>query len=191
MSPSTHELTFPGAMTQRGLWLYVWKITSGDGNEFLYVGRTGDSSSLYTSSPFARMGQHLNPKGNANTLHRHLTKCGIGVNPEECAEFKMFAHGPLFLEPEEDGTKDKEDEFRRRRDIVAALEKALADALRCGGYCVLNTVHSKKPLCIACWNDVRRAFARDFCQIAQDQRAAKEADYFCDWHTGNEIPEDG
>lgn len=184
MSPPTHELTFPGAMTQRGFWLYVWRITSFDGNEFLYVGRTGDSSSLNASSPFARMGRHLDPKGKANALHQHLTKREVGVNPQECAEFKMFAHGPLFLEPKDGGTMD-EDEFRRRRDIVAALEQALADALRCGGYRVLNTVHSKKPMCVVCWNNVRRGFAKYFGRIAPGPQVPTEAEHFCHFHTGN------
>ena len=73
MSASTHTLTFPGAMTERGFWLYVWRIMSPIG-ELLYVGRTGDSSSPYASSPFARMGQHLGNNKNQNMVRQHLGK---------------------------------------------------------------------------------------------------------------------
>ena len=45
-------------MLERGFWLYVWRIASPIG-EVLYVGRTGDSSSLNASPPFMRMAQHL------------------------------------------------------------------------------------------------------------------------------------
>ena len=44
MTVSTHTLTLPGAMIERGFWLYVWRIKSPVG-KLLYVGRTGDNSS--------------------------------------------------------------------------------------------------------------------------------------------------
>ena len=70
MTPSIHELTFPGPMTKRGFWLYVWRIQSPEG-ELLYVGRTGDSSSAHAASPIERMGQHLAP------IHRRDECCGV------------------------------------------------------------------------------------------------------------------
>ena len=36
MQPGTHLLTLPGAMLQRGFWLYVWRVETPKG-EFLYV----------------------------------------------------------------------------------------------------------------------------------------------------------
>ncbi len=56
MPASTYSLTMPGAMLERGFWLYVWRIASPIG-ELLYVGRTGDSASPNASPPFMRMGQ--------------------------------------------------------------------------------------------------------------------------------------
>lgn len=59
MSASTQIVAFDGAFLRRGFWLYVWEVVAPDGAEYLYVGRTGDSSSPYAQSPFVRMGQHL------------------------------------------------------------------------------------------------------------------------------------
>jgi hypothetical protein len=53
------------------------------------------------------------------------------------------------------------------RDVVAALEKALADELGRCGYNVLNPVSCKKVLDQRLWGDVRRAFARHFPKLAQ------------------------
>jgi hypothetical protein len=67
MKPALHQLSLPGAMLARGFWLYVWEVTTTSGEKWLYVGRTGDSSSPNAQSPFARLSQHLsqNPRGNA------------------------------------------------------------------------------------------------------------------------------
>ena len=43
--PETFTVTLDGAMLRRGFWLYVWEITTPNGEKVLYVGRTGDSSS--------------------------------------------------------------------------------------------------------------------------------------------------
>ena len=147
---------FPGVMTKRGFWLYVCRIRYRD-REFLYVGRTGDNASKYASSPFARMGQHLGTNKKHNVIRSHLEK--KGVQPEECSKFDMVAYGPLFLEVQD------WDEHVKSRDIVAALEKALADALRCGAYDVLNQVNSKQPLDHDIWDQVRRGFAEHFERI--------------------------
>ncbi|MGA8005125.1 MAG: hypothetical protein WCA17_03415, partial [Burkholderiales bacterium] len=73
-----HQLSFGGAVLERGFWLYVWRVTNGT-KRFLYVGRTGDSSSQFAASPFARIGQHLDlrPKASANMLHRHIRSRGL------------------------------------------------------------------------------------------------------------------
>lgn len=42
---ATFTVTLDGAMLRRGFWLYVWEITTPNGDKVLYVGRTGDSSS--------------------------------------------------------------------------------------------------------------------------------------------------
>ena len=156
MAVATHVLTFPGAINQRGFWLYVWRIQTPKG-EKLYVGRTGDSSSPNASSPIKRMGQHLDPKSKGNALHRHLSSKGI--DPASCTEFRMIAYGPRFLEV------STMSDHKAPRDKVAALEKKLADALQGAGYDVLNKVYCKRPLDSGLWNEVREAFAIHFCKL--------------------------
>ena len=67
----SYSMTFDGHLLNRGFWLYVWLI-KGPQSHHVYVGRTGDSSSPHASSPFKRIGQHLDPgpnaKGSAQSL---------------------------------------------------------------------------------------------------------------------------
>lgn len=129
---------FDGRILQRGFWLYVWVITYGT-KEFLYVGRTGDSSSRYAASPFSRIGQHLDLKANAkaNSLLRNIKAAGLV--PTACA-FELFAVGPLFEEQADLRS------HRSYRDVVAPLEAALAGHLKAAGYRVLGTHGSRKTL---------------------------------------------
>ena len=137
MAADTYTLTMPGAMLERGFWLYVWRVETPKG-EMLYVGRTGDSSSCKAAPPYARMGQHLGHVEASNTLRRYL-KNKAGVKAEDCREYDLIAHGPLFREQ-----ADME-AHKGPRDIVAGLEKHLANTLKAAGYKVLNTVNSRKP----------------------------------------------
>lgn len=126
----TWRMEFSGRLLRRGFWLYIWDIKH-DKSRHLYVGRTGDSSSANASSPFRRIGQHLETKVNAkgNALGRCLKRAGI--HAESCI-FKMTAVGPLF---------DEEKTFQAHvipRDKTAALERALADELRKRGYKILG-----------------------------------------------------
>ena len=75
-----YATSFDGALLGRGFWLYVWCITDGD-RKVLYVGRTGDSSSPHASSPFKRIGQHLDagPNAKGNALARQLKRAGLRV----------------------------------------------------------------------------------------------------------------
>ena len=54
------------------------------------------------------------------------------------------------------------------RDVVAAMEKQLAEDLSNAGYNVLNVVHCKKPLDIVLWKDVRSAFANHFERLGNE-----------------------
>jgi hypothetical protein len=141
-------MRFDGALLARGFWLYVWQIIEGP-RSVLYVGRTGDSSSPNASSPFRRIGQHLEvgPKAKGNALGRSLARAGI--DPTSCS-FEMVAIGPIFPEQE------KMEHHLVLRDRVAALERALADHLRKQGYDVLGTHPSAKPCDEGLLEQIRR-----------------------------------
>lgn len=156
MKVKTQELNISGDLLQRGFWLYVWEIRTSKKTLLYYVGRTGDSSSSNAQSPFNRMGQHLGFKEKSNVLRRHLE--GKKINPEKCF-FRLISHGPILKE-----TKNKE-EYGKRRDLVAAMEKALADDMAEAGYNVINTVHCRKKLNEAKFAPVRAAFAKQFNKL--------------------------
>ena len=127
----SYSMTFDGHLLNRGFWLYVWEI-KGPMSHHVYVGRTGDSSSPHASSPFKRIGQHLDPSPMArgNALGKQLRRAGVKC--EECA-FEMVAVGPIF--PEQATFAD----HAPIRNHMAALERAIADELRRRGYVVLGT----------------------------------------------------
>jgi hypothetical protein len=158
MKTSTSTLSFDGQLLRRGFWLYVWEATLPNGSTAHYVGRTGDSSSRFAQSPFNRMRQHLGFAKNSNMLRRHLED--LNVVPEGCV-FRFVAHGPI-LEEADDLTGHRE-----RRDVVAAMEKALAQAMTDAGYLVMNTVNCRVKLDPAQFKKVRAAFASQFEKLAR------------------------
>lgn len=123
----------------------------------LYVGRTGDESSPHASAPYDRFGQHLGRNKNANALRRNLEKHGLKLDLIDSYDFVFY--GPLFSE-----VKDFE-AHKHLRDVVAALEKQLADRLTLAGYDVLNKVNCRRPLDLDLWEKVREAFAKDFPEL--------------------------
>lgn len=166
---ATYTMTLPGALLQRGFWLYVWRVESPQG-ELLYVGRTGDNSSPNAGAPYTRMGQHLGSIENQNALRSHLDTQHI--DPGLCT-FHMIAHGPIH--PEVERPADKDERKARRNELfdahlpfrneVGALEKALAEALAAAGYHVLNTVKWKHTHDPAAWTAVRDAFSAEFPRL--------------------------
>lgn len=166
MKSATYELNFDGEILQRGFWLYVWEVTTGERGKYYYVGRTGDSSSTNAQSPFNRMGQHFSSNPLQNMLRNHLVSKDIDA--QKC-DFRLVAYGPIL---EEAGTKD---EHHKRRDIIAALEKQLADTFKNAGYDVLNTVISKKKPDPQIWEEVLKEFAVHFPKLdkAADGRKTK------------------
>jgi hypothetical protein len=157
MKLSLHQLTFDGALLARGFWLYVWEITTKDGGKVHYVGRTGDSSSLNAQSPFARLSQHLGRNEKANALRRNLDLNHVPA--EECRAFRLFACGPILPEIQ------SEAEHRLSRDVVAALEKALADAMQAAEYVMLNEITCRKPLDPNLWKAVVAVFKEHFPRL--------------------------
>lgn len=152
---STYIVDFDGRITQRGFWLYVLEATTPDAAKLLYVGRTGDSSSFNAQSAYNRLGQHLGGASTTNQMRTHLIAQGLEVG--DC-HFRFIAHGPVF---EESTAKDRDSHYPLR-DVIAAMEKALADRLAAAGYVVLNTVNSKMPLDEKLFRPILKAFARHF-----------------------------
>lgn len=137
---ATYQMSFDGNILQRGFWLYIWKIKSQH-ETYLYVGRTGDSSSPHASSPFNRIGHHLDIRDNAkgNSITRRLKE--KEVEPEDC-RFSMIAFGPLYDEIE--GNDSEAFEVHKPfRDIMATYESQLAAFLKENGYQVLGVHHPK------------------------------------------------
>jgi hypothetical protein len=164
MKTKTLELKFNGELLQRGFWLYVWEIQTPKKTLLYYVGRTGDSSSINAQSPFNRMGQHLGFNEKSNVLRRHLK--GKKINPDSCS-FRLIAHGPILKEAK---TKD---EHRKRRDSIAAMEKALANEMTEVGYKVINTVNCRKKLDAPKFALVRAAFAVHFEMLDDGKKTKK------------------
>ena len=159
MTLQTCEVRFDGGILRRGFWLYVWEITPPQGEALYYVGRTGDSSSTNAQSPFNRMGQHLGFAKNGNMLRQHLLK--QRVEPERCA-FRLIALGPLDAESKATARHEHD----QRRDVVAAMEKALAELMAAAGCRVMNVVTSRKPLDAERFAKVRAAFAHALPALA-------------------------
>jgi len=170
----SHELTFDGEWLERGFWLYVWEVTVPSRKTPLhYVGRTGDSSSLNAASPFNRMGQHLDlrPSASAAMLTRNLKARGIGPEQLTRCRFRLIAVGPILKESRPLDAKAPSEaertEHHRRRDLVAALERDLASAMREAGYEVINEVKSRKETDPRRWRSVRREFAEHFPRLME------------------------
>jgi len=145
-------MEFNGEVLERGFWLYVWEITEGSACH-LYVGRTGDSSSPHASSPFNRIGQHLDFRKNAKgaTLAKRLREAG--VNPKK-SKFRMLALGPFFLEQEDF------EAHKPYRDQMATFEYELASHLKSVGYSVLGIHHQGAEISSAEFAQVKENVAR-------------------------------
>jgi hypothetical protein len=102
------------------------------------------------------MGQHLGFNDKSNVLRRHLKKRDIA--PEKC-DFRLVSYGPIL------GEAITQREHRQLRDLIAALEKALAEAMTAAGYTVINTVSCRMPLDEKRFKAVRAAFAAHFPKL--------------------------
>jgi len=147
MSINTHYMKFNGEVLERGFWLYVWEIIEGSAVH-LYVGRTGDSSSAHASSPFNRIGKHLDFRANAkgNSLAKRLNEAHI--NPKE-SKFRMLALGPFFPEQE------TFEAHKPYRDQMVTFEYELSRHLKKIGYSVLGKHHPGAKVKEAALNEVK------------------------------------
>ncbi|MBK0327749.1 hypothetical protein I5535_10640 [Rhodobacteraceae bacterium F11138] len=162
---ATWKMTLPGPMLQRGFWLYVWQVETPKG-EILYVGRTGDNSSPHATAPYTRMGQHLGFATTQNALRKQLSKRGIDA--EDCKAFHLISHGPIYPEIDKNDGADRKVLMERHmplRNLVGAMEKALAEELAAAGYDVMNEVKWSHPHDAAVWAAVREAFAEHFPRL--------------------------
>ena len=167
LPPETHSMTLPGPMLRRGFWLYVWRVQTPIG-EKLYVGRTGDNSSPHASAPYTRMSQHLGFAKNQNALRRQLE--GRSIKPEDCDSFDLIAHGPIFREVSGHGELDRSDLMalhKPLRNVVGAMERELASALKVAGYDVLNTASWRHPHDEKLWSSIRSEFAAHFPKLLE------------------------
>ena len=151
-----YAMSFDGALLGRGFWLYVWRIVDGS-RSVLYVGRTGDSSSPHASSPFKRIGQHLDagPNAKGNALARQLKRAGL---PPEGCTFEMVAVGPLFPE------QSDMERHKTFRDQTGALERALADHLRAAGHDVIGN----HPRALPCDEEL----CEQICRVVDEKLGA-------------------
>ena len=161
MPPLTYLIGFNGKLLERGFWLYVFEIKTPDQRKIYYVGRTGDYSSSNAQSPFNRMCHHLGFNDRNNALRRRLLSSGI--EPEDCT-FRLIAHGPILREASSLKT------HYEPRNITAALEAALADALKDAGYEIINKVNCHMPLDAKLFKKVRAAFAVEFPKLSQREK---------------------
>lgn len=149
-----HRISFNGGLLERGFWLYAWLLKGGE-EKVVYVGRTGDSSSQYAASPFARLGQHLDvrPSATANMLLRQVRK--LGWDPIAC-EYELVAFGPIF--PEQASLE----QHRAKRDVIAPLETALAALFREQGFTVVGSHGKLRDADQLLLEQVERAFHKVF-----------------------------
>jgi hypothetical protein len=104
------------------------------------------------------MSQHLGFQQNSNMLRTHLEKRGI--DPSKCT-FRIVAHGPIL------GEARNLEAHRQRRDVIAAMEKQLADDLDFAGYDVMNKVHSRSQLDRRMYFGIRSAVAVEFPRLTR------------------------
>jgi hypothetical protein len=91
-------------------------------------------------------------------LRNHLDKRKLSMTG---CTFRLVAHGPVLPEAEDKSM----DAHKLHRDVVAAIEKRLADDLLAAGYDVMNTVNCKQPLDPQLYAGVRAAFEAEFPRL--------------------------
>ena len=130
MGINSYTMAFDGELLKRGFWLYVWEILF-NGEKYIFIGRTGNSSSANAASPFNRVSQHFDFRETAkgNTLARRLRENNIDP---DASNFRMIALGPIFQE------QKSVDTHKQYRDQMATLEYEIASYLKWQGFEVIG-----------------------------------------------------
>ena len=153
--PKTVTVTLDGAMLRRGFWLYVWEITTPDGKEVLYVGRTGTTHRPTPSH---------SSTGSGRTLGRWQTPAWFGTTLRSGASIPLGVSS-AWSATAPSSTRSPTKDFAAHkpiRDKVGAIEKKLAEDLVAVGYDVMNQVRWNTPLDPELYEPVRAAFAAEF-----------------------------
>jgi hypothetical protein len=147
MSINSYTMSFDGELLKRGFWLYVWKILF-NGEKYIYLGRTGNSSSTHAASPFNRVSQHFDFQETAkgNTLARRLKE--VDIDPD-ASNFCMIALGPIFQE------QKSVDTHKKYRDQMATLEYEIASYLKWQGFEVLGKYQKGSAIDQTLLNDLK------------------------------------
>jgi hypothetical protein len=118
------------------------------------------------------MGQHLGFAKNSCMLRTHLRKQSGKPNPQQC-DFRLVAVGPILSESK------KRKKHQERRDRIATVEKALAEAMQASGYKVMNIVRCRKPLDAKLWRRVVKEFAKQFSKLKKQKNRASRGELRC------------
>lgn len=151
-----HELRFSGRILARGYWLYVVEVAVTNARTIYYVGRTGDSSSICSQSPFHRVGQHLGGNTKVNALTKYIL--GKHINISNC-DYRFVTIGPIFPD-----AKGNDERHQTRKKANSALEKHIAE-LFLQQRREVNTVHSRCSAEKKLLEAVERACKKAFPQV--------------------------
>ena len=153
MGAKLYQVDLPTEILSRGFWLYAWNIVGPQGEQFCYVGMTGDVTGV-AQSPYVRAGVHLGFNENNNALRRHLVK--RGVEPETCKGMKFLAYGPVLTYRH----KHRHPDYETSRKRIGALERQLWTAAQAAHHTMLNErPRFAEEFDQSLWEDVRAAFS--------------------------------
>jgi hypothetical protein len=147
-----YHFDLPPRILARGFWLYAWKIVGPQGEQYCYIGMTGDVTGV-AQSPFARASSHLGFNENSNALRKHLRL--RNVSPESCKSISFIAYGPILPYVH---SQPRHPDFDVSRKRVGALERKLWTEAK-----AQNTMLNGEPsfdaeFDEALWQGVRDAF---------------------------------
>jgi len=154
MGAKLYQVDLPPEILSRGFWLYAWKVVGPRGEQFCYVGMTGDVTGV-AQSPYVRAGAHLSFNRNSNAVRRLLVR--EGVEPESCKSMAFLAYGPVLPYWHK---HPKHIDYEASRKRVGALERQLWTAAEVARNKMLNErPRFAEQFDESLWEDVRDAFA--------------------------------